>query len=90
MLFGGVDQRLVQIHHQDQFFVPVEPLLVLSAQLLCLLLKRMRANNEVNEILHLGRYNRRFNYLGNHVSNLQLLQFQQGYHDSFPIPYFSI
>lgn len=43
MLFGGVDQRLVQIHHQDQFFVPVEPLLVLSAQLLRLLLKGMSA-----------------------------------------------
>lgn len=38
MLFSGVDKRLVQIHHQDQLFVPVESLLVFSAQLFCLLL----------------------------------------------------
>lgn len=40
VLFSGVDQCLVQIHHQDQFFVPVESLLVFSAQLLCLLSER--------------------------------------------------
>lgn len=38
-LLGGVDQRLIQVHHQDQLFVAVEPLLVFSAQLLCLLSK---------------------------------------------------
>lgn len=37
VLFSGVDQCLVQVHHQDQLFVPVESLLVFSAQLLCLL-----------------------------------------------------
>lgn len=40
MLLGGVDQRLVQVHHQDQFLVPVESLLVFSAELLCLLLTK--------------------------------------------------
>lgn len=37
VLFSGVDERLVQIHHQDQFFVPVESLLIFSSQLFCLL-----------------------------------------------------
>lgn len=45
VLFSGVDQRLVQVHHQDQLFVPVESLLVFSAQLLCLLSERI--NEEV-------------------------------------------
>lgn len=39
VLLGSVDQRLIQVHHQDQLFVAVEPLLVFSAQLLCLLFK---------------------------------------------------
>lgn len=39
VLLGGVDQRLIQVHHQDQLFVAVEPLLVFSAQLLRLLSK---------------------------------------------------
>jgi len=38
VLLSGVNQRLVQIHHEDEFLVPVEPLLVFSAQLFCLLL----------------------------------------------------
>lgn len=37
VLLSGVDQCLVQVHHQDQFFVPVESLLVFSAQLFRLL-----------------------------------------------------
>lgn len=37
MMLGGMDQGLVQINHQNQLLVPVESLLVLSAQLLCLL-----------------------------------------------------
>lgn len=41
VLFCGVDQRLVQVHHQDQFLVPVESLLVFSAELLCLLLTQI-------------------------------------------------
>ena len=36
-MLGGVDQGLVQINHQNQLLVPVESLLVLSAQLLRLL-----------------------------------------------------
>lgn len=51
VLFSGVDQRLVQIHHQDQLFVPVESLLVFSAQLLCLLLEWMKGMNGVPENL---------------------------------------
>lgn len=38
VLFSGVDQRLVQIHHEHQLLVAVESLLVFSAQLLRLLL----------------------------------------------------
>lgn len=37
MLLCGVDQSLVQIHHENQLPVPVEPLLVFSTELLCLL-----------------------------------------------------
>lgn len=37
MLLGGVDQRLVQVHHEHQLLVPVQPRLVLSAQLFRLL-----------------------------------------------------
>lgn len=44
VLLGGVDQRLVQVHHQDQFLVPVESLLVFSAELLCLLLTKNDSN----------------------------------------------
>lgn len=79
MLFGGVDQRLVQIHHQDQFSVPVEPLLVLSAQLLGLLLKRIKAKST--------KHGTRVNAIEDsisRVSNVRFLQFQQGYRDSFP------
>lgn len=47
VLLGGVDQRLVQIHHQDQLLVAVEPLLVLSAQLLCLLSKPENTGNQI-------------------------------------------
>lgn len=63
-----------------------------SAGLLCpaALLAVKTDEGKINKILHLSQYNRGFNYLGNHVSNLQLLQFQQGYRDSFPIPYFCI
>lgn len=49
VLFGGVDQRLVQIHHQDQLFVPVESLLVFSAQLFGLLLERIKITNRESE-----------------------------------------
>lgn len=37
VLLCGVDQSLVQIHHQNQLPVPVEPFLVFTAKLLCLL-----------------------------------------------------
>lgn len=50
VLFGGVDQGLVQVHHQDQFLVPVESLLVFSAELLCLLLTK-KNQNTINKIL---------------------------------------
>lgn len=50
VLFCGVDQRLVKVHHQDQFLIPVESLLVFSAELLCLLLAQI---NTINKILHL-------------------------------------
>lgn len=39
VLLSGVDQRLIQVHHQDELFVTVEPLLVFPAQLLRLLSK---------------------------------------------------
>lgn len=44
VLFSGVNQRLVQVYHQDQLFVAVESLLVLSAQLFCLLLGAIEGN----------------------------------------------
>lgn len=47
VLFGGVNQRLVQVHHQDQFLVPVESLLVFSAKLLCLLLTQITTINKI-------------------------------------------
>lgn len=44
VLLGGVDQRLVQVDHEHQLPVPVQPLLVLPSQLLRLLrLKRKKA-----------------------------------------------
>lgn len=39
VLLSGVNQRLIQVHHEDKLFVAVEPLLVFSAQLLRLLSK---------------------------------------------------
>lgn len=50
VLFCGVDQRLVKVHHQDQFLIPVESLLVFSAKLFCLLLTQITT---INKILHL-------------------------------------
>lgn len=47
VLFGGVDQGLVQVHHQDQFLVSVESLLVFSAELLCLLFTQITTINKI-------------------------------------------
>lgn len=82
MLFSGVDQCLVQIDHQDQFLVPVESLLVFSAQLLCLLLKE---TNTVKKILTLIYDNKGFHYSVNYTSNMLFFLFVIEYLDIFPV-----
>lgn len=53
VLLGSVDERLIQIHHQHQFPVPMQPLLVLSTQQLGLLLRdRQTEMGEHGQVTH--------------------------------------